>query len=43
LAVVDAVKGDIEEGADGELYAAMGYVRRSARRSGLTRTAKKAA
>jgi hypothetical protein len=43
LAVVDAVKGDIEEGADGELYAAMGYVRRSARKSGLSRTAKKAA
>jgi hypothetical protein len=43
LAVVDAVKGDIEEGADGELYAAMGYVRKSARKSGLKRTVKKAA
>jgi hypothetical protein len=35
--VVNAVKGDPEEGEDGELYAAMGYVRKSERSSGLTR------
>ena len=35
--VVNAVKGDPDEGEDGELYAAMGYVRRSVRNSGLTR------
>lgn len=35
--VVNAVKGDPEEGEDGELYAAMGYVRKSDRSSGLTR------
>ena len=35
--VVNAVKGDTEEGEDGSLYAAMGYVPKSQRRSGLTR------
>jgi hypothetical protein len=35
--IVNALKGDPEEGEDGELYAAMGYVRRSVRNSGLTR------
>ena len=35
--VVNAVKGDAEEGEDGPLYAAMGYVTKSQRRSGLTR------
>jgi hypothetical protein len=35
--IVNAVKGDPEEGEDGELYSAMGYVRRSDRSSGLTR------
>jgi len=34
--VVNAVKGDPTEGEDGELYAAMGYVRKSARASGKT-------
>ena len=41
LLVVNAVKGDPDEGEDGELYEAMGYVRKSDRKSGLTR--KKAA
>lgn len=36
-AVVHGVRGDSEEGEDGELYSAMGYVRRSQRNSGLTR------
>lgn len=35
--IVNAVKSDPEEGKDGELYAAMGFVRRSDRSSGLTR------
>jgi hypothetical protein len=35
--VVNAVKGDTEEGENGSLYAAMGYVPKSQRRSGLTR------
>jgi hypothetical protein len=35
--VVNAVKGDPEEGEDGALYAAMGYVPKAQRRSGLTR------
>jgi hypothetical protein len=38
--VVNAVKGDPDEGEDGELYEAMGYVRKSERRSGLSRKAK---
>ena len=37
--VVNAVKGDPNEGEDGELYEAMGYVRKSERRSGLSRKA----
>lgn len=40
LRVVSAVKADIEEGEDGELYEAMGYVRKSERKSGLSRKAK---
>ena len=39
--VVNAVKGDPAHGEDSDLYEAMGYVRKSARKSGLTR--KKAA
>ena len=35
--VVNGVVGDPAEGPDGDLYEAMGYVRRSDRRSGLTR------
>jgi len=35
--VVHAVKGDPEEGDDGMLYEAMGYIRKSNRRSGLHR------
>ena len=38
--VVNAVKGDIDEGEDGELYEAMGYVRTSERKSGLARRSK---
>ncbi|MFA6286061.1 MAG: hypothetical protein WC661_01655 [Opitutaceae bacterium] len=43
LLVVNAVKGDPAEGEDGELYEAMGYVRKSERRSGLSRGKKPAA
>ncbi len=35
--VVNAVKGDAAEGEDGPLYAAMGYIPKSSKRSGLTR------
>ena len=35
--VVNAVKGDIEEGENSPLYAAMGYVPKSLKQSGLTR------
>ena len=35
--VVNAVKGDPAEGENGSLYAAMGYVTKNSRRSGLTR------
>lgn len=35
--VVNSVKGDPEEGEDGELYEAMGYIRKSERKSGLSR------
>ena len=35
--IVNAVKGDPEEGEDGPLYAAMGYVPESQRSTGLTR------
>jgi len=38
--VVNAVKADEAEGEDGELYEAMGYVRKSERRTGLSRKAK---
>ena len=38
--VVNAVKGDPEEGEDGPLYAAMGYVPESQRSTGLTRRRK---
>jgi len=34
--VVNAVKGDPTEGEDGELYEAMGYVRKSERSTGKT-------
>jgi hypothetical protein len=37
LLVVDAVKGDVNFGEDSDLYEGMGYVRKSARASGLTR------
>ena len=36
LLVVNGVKGDPDEGEDGELYEAMGYVRKSERKSGKT-------
>lgn len=35
--IVHAIKGDPTQGEDGELYAALGYTRRSQRGSGLTR------
>jgi len=38
--VVSAVKGDPDEGQNGELYAAMGYVPKNQRATGLTRRAK---
>jgi hypothetical protein len=38
--VVNAVRGDPEEGEDSALYEAMGYVRKSERRSGLRRGAR---
>ena len=41
LLVVNAVKGDPTEGEDGELYEAMGYVRKSARKTGKTNKTKK--
>ena len=37
LLVVDAVKGDPNFGENSDLYAAMGYIPKSARASGLTR------
>lgn len=40
LLVVNAVKGDPTEGEDGELYAGMGYVRKSQRKSGKTNKTK---
>jgi hypothetical protein len=39
--IVNAVKGDSTEGENGDLYEAMGFVRKSERKSGLSR--KKAA
>ena len=38
--VVHAIKGDPTQGEDGELYAALGYTRRSKRARGLTRRVK---
>ena len=38
--VVNAVKGDLEEGEDSALYEALGYVRKSERKSGLKRSRK---
>jgi hypothetical protein len=38
--VVNGIKGDPEEGEDGELYEALGYVRKSERKSGLHRAGK---
>jgi hypothetical protein len=38
--VVDAVKGDRAEGPNGELYGAMGYIRKSERSTGLVRPRK---
>jgi hypothetical protein len=35
--IVNAVKGDPAEGEDGEFYEALGYVRKSERKSGLRR------
>lgn len=35
--VVNGVRADPEEGENGELYEAMGYVRKSERKSGLTK------
>ena len=35
--VVNGVRGDAEEGEDGDLFEAMGYVRKSERSSGLSR------
>ena len=40
--VVNAVKGDPNYGDDSDLYAGMGYVRKSARASGLTKKSKAA-
>lgn len=40
--VVNSIKGDPELGDDSALYEAAGYVRRSERRSGLSRKAKTA-
>lgn len=37
---VNSIKGDPEEGADGELYEAFGYIRTSNRKTGLTRKRK---
>jgi hypothetical protein len=39
--VIHGVKSDPEEGEDGELYATMGFVRKSDRSSGLTRRRQK--
>ena len=42
LLVVNAIKGDPTEGEDSALYKACGYVRKSERKSGLTRKSKTA-
>lgn len=39
LFIINGVKGDPIHGEDSSLYAAMGYVRKSDRKSGLTRKA----
>jgi hypothetical protein len=41
--VVNAVKSDVDEGEDGAFYEALGYVRKSERKSGLSRGKKTAA
>lgn len=41
--VVNSIKGDPDEGADGTLYEACGYVRKSERKAGLSREAAQAA
>ena len=38
--MVNGVKGDPDFGEDSDLYEAMGYVRKSERKSGLTRKKK---
>ena len=38
--LVNTVKGDPDEGEDGEFYGALGYVRQSERKHGLTRKKK---
>ena len=38
--IVNGVKGDVQFGEDSALYEAMGYVRKSERKSGLTRIKK---
>ena len=40
--VINAVVGDVTEGPDSALYEAMGYTRKSDRRSGLTRKSHRA-
>jgi len=40
--VINGVKGDADFGEDSSVYGAMGYVRKSARKSGLSRNKKKA-
>jgi hypothetical protein len=37
LSVVNSVRGDTKQGEDSALYASFGYVRKSERKSGLTR------
>ena len=39
--VINGIKGDADFGEDSPVYGAMGYVRKSARKSGLSRTKKK--
>ncbi|MFA6961951.1 MAG: hypothetical protein WC205_14440 [Opitutaceae bacterium] len=43
LLLVNAVKGDPAEGEDGEFYESLGYVRKSERKSGLSRGKRPAA
>ena len=40
--VVNSIKGDLSEGEDSALYKACGYVRKSERKSGLSRKSKTA-